>query len=95
MDDNKKPIVNAAYTVEKFDDEILLYKEAGTQAVYLNDAAHAVWHLCKEDMTVGQIIEYIEQAYPEQKDQIRKDVTAALEVLQENNVIEFTDAARS
>ncbi len=83
--------MNPEYTVEKFDDEILLYTEAGTQAVYLNDAAYAVWQLCKEDMTVGQIIGYLEDAYPRQKDQIRDDVTAALNTLESNNVIELSD----
>lgn len=91
MNDNNRPVVNPAYTAETFDDEILLYSKAGSQAVYLNDAAHAVWQLCKEDMTVGQIIEYLEQVYPEQKDQIRPDVTAALEMLAANTVIELAD----
>jgi hypothetical protein len=90
--DNKRPIVNAEYTIEKFDGEILLYTEAGTQAVYLNDEAHAVWLLCKEGMTVGQIIDYLEQVYPDQKEQIRKDVLTALETLQTHNVIEMSDA---
>lgn len=92
MDDNKKPLVNPAYIAEKFDDEILLYSQTGTQAVYLNNTAHAVWQLCKEDLTVGQIIEYLEQIYPDQKDRIRKDVTSALEQLAVKNVIEFVDA---
>lgn len=91
VQDEQKPAINPSYTVEKFDDEILLYTEAGTQAVYLNDAAYAVWLLCKEDMSVGQMILYLEQVYPEQKEQIRKDVLAALGTLQSNGVIEFTD----
>lgn len=91
VQDEQKPAINSSYTVEKFDDEILLYTEAGTQAVYLNDAAYAVWLLCKEDMSVGQMILYLEQIYPEQKEQIRKDVLAALGTLQSNGVIEFTD----
>jgi hypothetical protein len=92
MEDDKRPIANPEFTVETFDDEILLYSKAGTQAVYLNDAAHAVWQLCKEKLTVGQIIEYLEQTHPEQKDQIRPDVTAALTKLAANNVVKFTDA---
>lgn len=91
VQDEQKPAINSSYTVENFDDEILLYTEAGTQAVYLNDAAYAVWFLCKEDMSVGQMILYLEQVYPEQKEQIRKDVLAALGTLQSNGVIEFTD----
>jgi hypothetical protein len=91
MKDTQKPIVNTAYTVEQFDGEILLYTEAGTQAVYLNDAAHAVWLLCKEDMNVGQMVQYLEEVYPDQKEPIRSDVAAALETLHSNGVIEFED----
>ncbi|MBM9521081.1 PqqD family protein [Desulforhopalus vacuolatus] len=89
--DDTLPVVNAEYTIEKFDGEILLYAESQTQAVYLNDEAHAVWSLCKEGLTVGQIIEYLEQVYPDQKEQIRGDVTTALETLHKNGVIEFAD----
>ena len=91
MKDTLIPIVNSVYTVEEFDGEILLYTEAGTQAVYLNDAAYAVWLLCKENMTVGQIIEYLEEVYPDQKEQIREDVVTALNTLLSNSVIEFQD----
>lgn len=91
MDDNDRPVVNPAYTVETFDNEILLYSKAGTQAVYFNDAAHAVWKLCSEDLTVGQVIEYLEQTYPEQRDKIRPDVIAALEMLIANNIISLSD----
>ncbi len=91
MKDTLIPMVNSVYTVEEFDGEILLYTEAGTQAVYLNDAAYAVWLLCKENMTVGQIIEYLEEVYPDQKEQIREDVVTALNTLLSNSVIEFQD----
>lgn len=90
--DDKIPVVNTEYTVEKFDGEILLYTATGTQTVYLSDEAHAVWSLCKEGMTVGQIINYLEQVYPDQKKQISKDVITALETLQAHNVMEITDA---
>jgi len=87
MEDQQKPTVDTAYTIEKFEDEILLYTEAGTQAVYLNDTAYAVWMLCKEDMTVGQIVEYLEEIYPDQQGQIRGDVIDALNTLQSNGVV--------
>lgn len=91
VQNEQKPVINSSYTVEKFDDEVLLYTEAGTQAVYLNDAAYAVWLLCKEDMSVGQMILYLEQVYPEQKEQIRKDVLTTVETLLSNGVIELAD----
>lgn len=91
MKDSDIPQVNNEYSVEKFDEEILLYTEAGTQAVYLNDAAHAVWLLCKEGLTVGEIIGLLEGHYPDQKEQIREDVIEALTTLESNKVIEFIE----
>lgn len=91
MNVDEKPTINPVYTVEKFDDEILLYNEASTQAVYLNDTAHAVWLLCQEDMTIEQMIHYLEEVYPDQKAQIRDNVLSALKLLQEKMVITFPD----
>jgi len=92
MKDELKPKVDPGYSIEKFDGEVLLYAAADAQAVYLNDTAYAVWLLCKEDMNVGQMIAYLEEVYPDQKEQIRHDVVSALEVLQGHGVIEFADA---
>ncbi len=92
MNDDQIPKVNPDYTIEKFDGEILLYTEAGTQAVYLNDAAYAVWLLCKENMDIGTMIGCLEEAYPDQKIQIRDDVLSVLQTLHSNGVIAFEEA---
>ncbi len=92
MEDSNKPIVNEKYSVEKFEDEILLYDETGANAVYLNDTAYVVWQLCKEELTIGEMITFLENQYPAQKEQIRPDVLNALDILLSNEVIEFNDA---
>ena len=91
MDDNRIPRVNPDFGLEKSDDEILLYTKMGTKAVYLNETAFTVWQLCKEELTLGEIIALLEQAYPEQASQIRSDVISALHLLEANNVIEWSD----
>lgn len=87
MKDDLIPTINTEFTVEKFEDEILLFSKAEEKAVYLNDSAHIVWLLCKENMSVGQMIQYLEKIYPEQKAQIKDGVVAALEMLMSNDVI--------
>ncbi|MEN8190450.1 MAG: PqqD family protein [Thermodesulfobacteriota bacterium] len=91
MNDSAKPVVNQEYVVEQFDDEMLLYSKTATRAVYLNETAHAVWLLCGAGLSVGQIIEHLEQIYPEQKDQISDDVHTTLEMFAVNHVIELID----
>lgn len=93
MDTSQKPLVNPAYTVERFDDEIILYTKAGTEAVYLNETAYVVWQLCKEDMTIEQIITYLGEAYPDQVDQLKSDVMTALDILHAHNIIEWGNSA--
>ncbi len=91
MNSNITPKPNPDFIAEQFDDEILLYNKTGAQAVYLNPPAHTVWLLCNENLTTGEIIEFLQQQYPEQREQIREDVVSALEMLQENKVIELVN----
>lgn len=91
MVDTQTPIVNEDFIVEKFENEILLYTVADTKAIYLNETAHLVWMLCKEDITIGEMIDVLVEQYPDHKDQIRGDVIASLENLIENGVITLAD----
>ena len=93
MDLNSKPVVNPSFVAENFDGEILIYNETGTTAFYLNDAANAVLQLCREDLTVGEIIAYLQEAYPEHESTIGDEVIRVLESLVSNEVIELADAA--
>ncbi len=91
MFNNKKIKINLDYIVEKFDGEMLLYEKIGSQAVYLNSSAYAVWLLCKENLTVGQIVECLEKRYPKRKEQMQSDVNNAISMLEVNKVIILFD----
>lgn len=91
MNTSSKPKLSDSFAVEQFDKEILLYDEAGSRAFYLNDTANAVLQLCKEDLSVAEIIECLQQNYPDHKDSIAEDVVGVLEILVKNKVIELTD----
>lgn len=89
MDRNITPKISESYTAEKFEDELLLYSEAGETALYLNNTAQAVLQLCGADLTVAQIIEYLQQHYSDQLEQIDKEVIEVLSTLESNGVITF------
>ena len=91
MNTSSKPKLSDSFAVEQFDEEILLYDEAGSRAFYLNDTANAVLQLCKEDLSVAEIIECLQLNYPDYKDTIAEDVVGVLEMLVKNKVIELTD----
>ncbi len=84
---SQKFILNPAFKVEKFDNEILLYAVAKTEGVYLNETAHLVWEMCGKDNSVEEIITLLEEAYPLQKESIREDVVAAVDSLVETGAL--------
>ena len=91
MDRDRIPRISEAYTAEKFDDELLLYSKTDEQALYLNNTAQAVLQLCGDDLTVAQIIEYLQKHYPDQLQEIDQEVIEVLTTLESNGVISFED----
>lgn len=47
------------------DDEILVYHPAGMTAFALNETASVIWQLCDGERPVAEIVEILQQAYPE------------------------------
>lgn len=93
MKENKTPIINSTFSIEQFDNEILLFDKKRGQAVYLNDTAYAVYLLCKEELTVGEIIGLLKEKYPDQVDVIKDGVLTALQSLHEKNIISFNEGS--
>jgi len=91
MKDSAIPVVNPDYLVEQFDNEVVLFSLNGADVVALNQTAHLVWRLCQESLTVGQIIGLLSDAYPDQAEEIRADVIAALETMTDRGIIELAD----
>ncbi len=73
--------------VENFEGEVLLYSEKKTQGVYLNETAHTIWQLCHEQKSIKDIIRTLIMHYPDQQEQIKKDVYAAVETFLDKGVI--------
>jgi len=91
MNRDAKPRISESYTAEKFENEMLLYSKTDEQALYLNNTAQAVLQLCGDDLTVAQIIEYLQKHYPDQRQEIDQEVIEVLSALESNGVITFAD----
>ncbi len=91
MNLTQKPVVDPSFAAEAFDRETLIYNEAGSKAFYLNDAANAILQLCREDLSIGQIIEYLQQVYPDNEKAIADDVVNVLEQLVASGVVTLSD----
>lgn len=87
MENSQKFTLNADFTVEKFDNEILMYSVSKSEGVYLNETGYLVWEMCGKGHSVEEIITLLEQAYPQQKETIGDDVRAAIESLLDNGAL--------
>lgn len=81
MESTQKFTLNPDFSTEIFEDEFLLYAVATGKGVYLNKTAGLVREMCGNGQTVEEIIALLEDAYPEQRNDIRLDVEAAVKTL--------------
>lgn len=79
--------VNPEFKVEKFDNEVLLYAASNTKGIYLNETAYLVWEMCGKGQSVKDIVDALQEVYPEQADAIQSDVLSALKSLVENKAL--------
>ena len=91
MLEKKIPVINKDYSSEKFDNEVILYTISGTKVIALNETAHMVYQLCNGELTVGEMVKMLIDAYPEKEEAIRADTISAIETMRDNGVIEFSD----
>ena len=87
MNFSQKFTLNPEYRVEKFDNEILLYAVSSTKGIYLNETAYLVWEMCANAHTPAEIIDLLEQAYPQQSATIAEDVSAAIQSLVDSGAL--------
>ncbi|GAA6136481.1 hypothetical protein NBRC116583_02280 [Arenicella sp. 4NH20-0111] len=73
--------------VEEMGGEVLLYNPDTATTLHLNAPSIIVWQLCTGENTVGELIEALQEAYPDQDDQIESDVVEAIASLHHNKVL--------
>ncbi len=78
---DKRFSLNSDFQVEKFENEILLYAVSSGNGVYLNETACLVWEMAERGHSQEEMTAMLEEAFPEQKSVIGKDVAAALDAL--------------
>lgn len=82
------PTQNKDYELTELDDEIILFSVKHEKAIYLNPSAQLIWQLCDGKYSVDDIIEGLEQQYPEESS-IEQHVLEAFDKMQGDGVIIF------
>jgi len=85
----KKPKTVADFQLEEIDGEVLLYSPKATRSIYLNPSASLIWRLCTGKFTTQEIIESLQEQFPEQADTIVDDVNTTLDQFLESQAIEL------
>lgn len=84
-------VVNPDFRVEHFDDEILLYAITSSTGMYLNQTAYLVWRLCRDGYSGKEIIDLLQEKYPQRQESIPEDVHNTLASLLESGAILTAD----
>lgn len=85
----KKPKTVAHFQLEEIDGEALLYSPKATRSIYLNPSAALIWHLCTGDFTTDEIIDSLQEQFPEQAGTISEDVMTTLTQFVEAEAVEL------
>lgn len=85
----KKPKTVDDFQLEEIDGEVLLYSPSATRSIYLNQSATVIWRLCTGEFTTGEIIDSLQDQFPDEAESIKKDVLTTLEKFVESSAIEL------
>jgi hypothetical protein len=84
-----KPRQSAEYRLESIDDELLLFHPGRTTIIYCNSTASLVWQLCNGERTVQEIVNLLQDAYPEASENMTGDIVTTLQRFAHHGAIEY------
>jgi len=85
----KKPKTVADFQLEEIDGEVLLYSPSATRSIYLNPSAAVIWRLCTGEFSAQEIVDSLQEQFPDEATSIERDVVSTLEKFLESNAIEL------
>lgn len=91
MDINKRVCLKPDYLLEKIDNEITVYHPSLVTSLYMNDSSAVIWELCDGERRISDIIEILQDAYPENDRQIKNDVIRFITQLVEHEIASLHD----
>lgn len=79
----------SGFSLQRLDDDVLLYHPGLTRTLHLNDTAALIWQLCDGTRAIDAIVQALQEAFPEHREQIASDVPLTLQQLERDGAIEF------
>jgi len=78
--------------LEDMGGDLLLYNPKTATTLHLNGPSSIVWNLCTGENSVAEMIEALQEAYPDQASQIESDVISVIQDFKSNEVLELVTA---
>ncbi len=79
LPDNSKPVRDETHKIRRLPCCLYLEDSEGKTLIKLNDSSSLVWSLCTGEFSVKEMIDMLEESYPDAGDVIRKDVYRVLD----------------
>ena len=79
LPDDSKPVRNETHKIRRLPCCLYLEDGEGKTLIKLNDSSSLVWSLCTGEFTVKEMIDMLQESYPEAGDVICKDVYRVLD----------------
>jgi hypothetical protein len=86
-DPTSVPVRREGASGVELDDNLAVYDDVGQLMILLNSSAGTVWNLCDGSTTVGEMIQVLGEAYPDQVSVIGDDVRETLRKLAEIGLV--------
>ena len=79
LPDDSKPVRDETHKIRRLPCCLYLEDSEGKTLIKLNDSSSLVWSLCTGEFSVKEMIDMLEESYPDAGDVIRKDVFRVLD----------------
>lgn len=88
--DHAVPIQKSGYSVKKVGCCNMVISDDTGPMLKINQTSQIIWNLCNGELNIGSIISSLQDAFPENKDEIKKDVLRIIDTFNAEEVIDIT-----
>ncbi len=89
LPDDSLPVRDASHKIRRLPCCLYLEDSEGKTLIKLNDSSSLVWSLCTGEFSVREMIDLLEESYPDAGDVIAKDVYRVLDEFIAEDIIEL------
>ena len=92
QDLDRRPRKRRNLHLEEINGEHILFGRTRATAHFLNESASAVWSVCDGTRSVREIVQIFSEAYPDNAEEVAREVSRAIGELAAVGVLAFDDS---